>query len=139
MAKHVLATPYIRGNSDVITNYEPAEEIAAGTAVQLDSDGALEAADGTAPIKGVAAYAEADKRLSVIESGKSVPVRLSGALTIVPGTKAYITAAGLFTNVSTSNFGTRAVFVSDGTDEVVDGKTGAAVANCALIDFAGGL
>ena len=140
MAKYVLATPHIRGNSDVIINYEPAATApVVGTAAILNSDGALAPFAGSGVLKGVAAYAEADKRQSVVVSGMGVPVKVASGLTIAVGDKVYVTSAGLFTNVATDNTATRATFVNDGSDVVVDGKTGAVVENCALIDFVGGL
>jgi hypothetical protein len=127
MAKYVLATPYVRGNSDVITNYEPSAEVPVGSAVILNADGQSAPFAGVGVLKGVAAYQEADKRKAVIESGKSVPVLVDAGVSPSAGNKVYVTAAGLFTNADkqadeTANTLTKAVFVS-GPEEVVNGIT----------------
>lgn len=142
MAKR-LGTPYKRGKSDVIVNYTPktATGELEGLPVCLNG-GAIDAVDNAADVViGVSGAFENGKQ-SVVKAGLSVLVQLSGDLSITVGTPVYIDiAAGSptfkFTNVSTENLAVNATFA--GVKEAGVDSAGNAYANCALIDFVGGL
>lgn len=139
----VLATPAIRGNSDVITNYEKSETpVDPGYAASVDENGKVVKFDGTGALAGVSAYVEKGDRQSVVKSGLAVPVRVVAADTIVIGQPANVVlATGLFTIAEangTTIVSTKATFMSEKQTALnaVD-RTG--VENCASIDFPGGL
>ena len=142
MAKR-LGTPYKRGKSEVIDNFTPTTATGEleGLPVCIAS-GKIDAVDNAADVViGVSGAFENGKQ-SVIRSGLSVLVQLSGDLVIVPGTPVYIdSAAGSptfkFTNVATDNTAVNATFA--GAKEAGVDSAGNAYSHCALIDFVGGL
>lgn len=143
MAKYVLGSPYMRGNSDVITSYEDTTgAIPAGVAVARKADGSV-ILPASGALVGIAGAREPLQHLSVVRQGLMVPVRLASGVTPAVGAPAYVTGEGLFTTESTNNTATGAVFVGDkdGVAAIVgiDPNTGNAVENCALVDVVGGL
>jgi len=138
----VVATPQMRGKSDVITNYPIVEGsvIAPGTVVMLNSDGYLVKFDGSNPAVGVAGYLEKDGRQSVVKTGLAVPVLIKEGDAPDIGETIYIdNATGVFTATSgASATATKAVVVS-AVDTGIDALTLAAVENVVMIDFPGGL
>lgn len=142
MAKYVLGSPYMRGNSDVITSYEDTTgAIAAGVAVARKADGTVQLPSAGA-LAGIAGAREPLNHVSVVREGLMVPVRLAEGVTPTVGAPAYVTAEGLFTTENSAT-ATGAVFVGDKNGNAaitgIDPNTGAEVANCALVDVVGGL
>lgn len=132
-----LATPYVRGKSDVIENFAPYNNtaIAEGLAVVLHTDGTVKAYAGSGVIMGVSGMKEIKKQ-SVIRSGLDVLVRIASGITVASGDAVYVTSAGLFTNVSTDNTAVNATFRS--AKETAIDNAGQSY-DAAAIDFAGGL
>lgn len=143
MAKYVLGSPYVRGNSDVITSYEDTTgAIAAGVAVARKSDGSVQL-PASGALLGISGAREPLNHLSVVRQGLMVPVRLAEGVTPTVGAAAYVTSAGLFTTASDGNTATGAVFTGDKDGNAaitgIDPNTGAEVAGCGLVDIVGGL
>ena len=139
----VLATPTLRGKSDVITNYdvnEPAVE--PGYTASVDANGKVVKYDGTAALAGVAAYKEKGGRQSVIKSGLGVVVRVVAEETPAVGQPANVVkATGLFTTAEANGstiIATKAVFMSQ-KQIALHAFDRTPVENCAIIDFEGGL
>ena len=138
MAELILATPVLRGNSDVITNYDVEATVEAGTAVSLDSNAFVSKFDGSKELAGVAGFEEIGKRQSVIKAALGVAVKIEADATPVIGEKVYVDeATGLFTS-NDAKTPTRATWASEKGD-AVNPRTNTIVANCAAIDFIGGL
>lgn len=139
----VLATPILRGNSDVITNYDANDTaVDPGFAASVDSNGKVIKYDGTAALSGVSAYKEKGGRQSVIKSALGVPVRIVAADNPTVGQPANVVkATGLFTTATadgTTIIATKAVFMS--TKQIaLNAVDRSQVDNCAVIDFEGGL
>lgn len=136
----ILGTPYIRGNSDVITSLAYTDAVTgAGLAVVKNSDGAMDVFKGTGKVYGVSGnLLKVTKWGDVNVSGLRLYVQADNegeSLTI--GAPVYVTAAGKFTATAGSNTETRAT-VASAIEDCLEPVTGATVKGFA-IDFDGGL
>ncbi|MDR0676927.1 MAG: hypothetical protein LBF97_07835 [Elusimicrobiota bacterium] len=141
----ILGVPRMRGNSDVINDYNYAEnnlnDIKAGGICYLDSDGYVKKlASGKIPL-GVFGYKGLGKNVAVIESGKGVGVILdsaAGAGQSLIGKKVYIDLTSLLFTDATTGIPLNAIFTSDKTDGVNAINKTLNTTSAALIDFVGG-
>lgn len=136
----ILGTPYIRGNSDVITSLPYADTVTgAGLAVVKDSDGAMALYSGTGKIYGVSGnLMKVTKWGDANVSGMRLYVQAATpAESLTIGSPVFVTSAGKFTATEGSNTATRATVASAMAD-CLDPVTGATVKGFA-IDFEGGL
>ena len=127
----VLGSPYMRGNSDVITNYQVGGTVAApGQVVGLDTNGKVVPASASIVAKGIAGLNELGYQ-SVVETGKMVYCKTADVANPTIGAQVYFNPT---TALVTATAGTplNAVFVS-GIETAFGGG------NCVAIDFVGGM
>lgn len=142
----LLGTPYKRGKSDVINAYDkPAEFIEEGLAVVETSNVTIAKYSGSnGVVCGVMGHTE-HKGASAVKCGQEVAVQLvDDVQTIATTDSVYVTSAGKFTNVSTSNTQVNATWCKiDGAiirdNGVVSGANKRENQKCAFISFVGGL
>ena len=122
----ILGKPNTRGHSDVVDNFDAAQEIAAGTVVKRVAADAVAAFDGSGVPFGIAGYAEVkgQKRIAVVREGLGI-----GALLAVPneaitvGAPVYATAEGKVTSAAATaeevdNTALNATFASVACDAI---------------------
>ena len=127
-----LGTPYMRGNSDVITNHRLAgNPLASGIVAGLDTNGNLVQASASITAKGITGLNELGYQ-SIVETGKSVYCKTADTTNPTIGAQVYFDATTGFITATTSAQALNAVFVS-GLEDVIDGS------KCVAIDFVGGL
>lgn len=142
-----LATPYLRGKSDVIENAAPynGSAVAEGLAVCRHSDGTIKAVSSASDvIVGVAAMKE-HKYQSFIRTGLEVYVPLAEGANPSKGAAVYVQAStGKFTEAAQTGTGGDAVnniavnaTFSSGKETVVN--SAGTTCDGAAIDFPGGL
>jgi hypothetical protein len=140
----LLGVPKIRGNSDIINNYSfseaSANDVQAGVAAYLNSDGGVKKLTTSKMILGVFGYKGAGKEVAVIESGKGVGVKvLSTSSTSLVGKRVYVDPTTfLFTDTPTT-LPTNAIFTSDKQAGVNMSDSSLNTTDSATIDFVGGI
>ncbi len=135
----VLGSPVERGHSDVVKNYEAGANVQAGKAAGLSSAG-VAGLYASGAVFGVLGYKSPSGQIAVVEAGKKVGVQCtSDAVPVIGSEEVYVTSAGLFTSIATDNVKVRAKWRNAGLGSGILADTGAAVENCAYIDFLGGL
>lgn len=142
----LLGTPYKRGRSDIINAYDrPETFIEEGLAVVETSNVTIATYNGSnGIICGVMGHTE-HKGASAVKAGQEVAVQLDSSVSSISATDGvYVTSAGKFTNVATSNTQVNATWVKvDGAYVHADGKVSGASArlnqSCAFISFVGGM
>ena len=142
----LLGTPYKRGKSDVINAYEKPETfIEEGLCVVELTNTTIAKYNGSNGIPcGVMGHTE-HKGASAVKCGQEVAVQLdAGVESIAITDNVYVTSAGKFTNVASSNTQVNATWCNiDGAVVHSDGKVSGASArsnqSCAFISFVGGM
>jgi hypothetical protein len=121
----ILGKPNTRGHSDVIDNFDAAEEIAAGLAVKRTSEDGVAVFDGTGVPFGIAGYSEVkgQKRIAVNREGLGIGALLATPNeTITVGAPVYVTAAGKVTQAAQTsevdNTALNATFASAAGDAI---------------------
>ena len=142
----LLGTPYKRGKSDVINAYDrPETFIEEGLAVKKKKKKKNATFNGSNGIVcGVMGHTE-HKGASAVKCGQEVAVQLdAGVESIAITDNVYVTSAGKFTNVASSNTQVNATWCNiDGAiireNGVVSGASKRENQKCAFISFVGGL
>ena len=141
-----MGTPYKRGKSDVINAYDrPATYIEEGMTDDETSNVTIATFNGSNGIVcGVMGHTE-HKGASAVKCGQEVAVQLdAGVESIAITDNVYVTSAGKFTNVASSNTQVNATWCNiDGAiireNGVVSGASKRENQKCAFISFVGGL